>query len=143
MWHTSMRDRGVRVRRLGTWGLLLAACWLGPVAAAAAVDLSGEWKGRWESCETGHQGPLKATFCKLDGSRYQVEFRGRFFKLLPFRYSVVLNVVQHGDVVRLQGRQDLGRLFGTFCYDARADRCNFRADYRSADDHGVFRLERQ
>ncbi len=107
-----------------------------------AADLSGCWAGTWESCKSGHHGPMKATFCKLDESSYRVDFRGRFWKVFPFRYSVVLNVVEDGDVVRLQGSSYLGRLVGTFYYDATATSCEFNATYTSCKDWGRFVMTR-
>src|SRR5688572_12178754 len=85
---------------------------------ASAADLSGSWSGRWDSQSTGHTGPLKAEFTRIDDSQYQVDFRGRFLKLVPFRYSVVLTAVDEGDTVRLSGDNYLGRMFGWFHYDA-------------------------
>ena len=125
---------------------LLAACVvllaLG-ASPAAAVDLSGCWSGTWQSCSTGHTGPLRATFAPCGDGRYAVEFSGRFFKVLPFRYSVTLRVVEdYGDRVTLAGTSWLGRLFGTFTYRADATDCSFEASYRSKKDSGVFRLHR-
>jgi hypothetical protein len=110
---------------------------------ARAVDLSGSWAGSWESTSTGHAGPLRATFRPCGEDRWAVEFSGRFFKLLPFRYSVTLRVVEDaGDRVTLAGTSWLGRLFGTFCYRADATACRFEAHYTSKKDTGVFRLAR-
>ena len=106
------------------------------------ADLSGSWEGSWKSCTTGHKGPLKAEFCRLGNGDYRVNFRGRFFKLFPFRYSVVLQVVEESDVVQLSGSSYLGRMFGTFCYSATADACQFRADYTSRKDSGIFLMKR-
>lgn len=111
-------------------------------AVAPAADLSGKWSGSWESCVTGHHGPLHATFCKIDDSSYQVHFRGRFFKIMPFHYSVVLNAVDEGDNVRLSGDSYLGRLVGWFHYDAVADGTSFTAGYSSCKDNGHFYLTR-
>lgn len=108
----------------------------------AINDLSGTWQGSWTSCKSGHTGPMRAEFCRLDSGDYRVNFRGRFFKVFPFRYSVVLQVVEEGDVVRLSGSSYLGRMFGTFCYSATADACQFRANYTSKKDHGIFSLRR-
>jgi hypothetical protein len=107
------------------------------------IDLAGHWSGRWSSCNTGHKGPLFADFCRLSTGDYRVQFRGRFFGILPFRYSVVLRVeaVEPG-VVHLRGQSYLGRLFGTFTYEATATACEFRADYRSCDDRGIFWLKK-
>ena len=110
---------------------------------AAATDLSGRWSGSWQSGTTGHTGPLFATFCRCGDGAYRVEFSGRFFKIVPFRYTVVLRVVEDtGDEVTLAGSSFLGRLFGTFTYRATADACHFTAGYRSQKDSGSFRLQK-
>jgi hypothetical protein len=109
-----------------------------------AHDLSGCWSGGWYSCSNGHRGPLQASFCRLDNGDYVVEFRGRFLlNLIPFRYSVTLNVVEETeDHVQLRGQSYLGRLAGTFYYDATATGDEFRADYSSCNDNGYFWLQR-
>lgn len=109
---------------------------------AAAADLSGTWSGRWDSLSTGHTGPLRATFSRLNDSQYQVDFTGRFFKLIPFRYSVVLNAIDEGETVRLSGDNYLGRRYGWFHYDAVVIGDCFTADYTSCKDDGQFRLTR-
>lgn len=108
-----------------------------------ATDLSGRWAGAWESRTSGHKGPLFAEFTRCGEGEYRVKFTGRFLKVVPFRYSVTLTVVEdHGDSVTLAGSSYLGRLFGTFSYRAAADGCSFQADYSSAKDSGTFRLTR-
>jgi hypothetical protein len=109
---------------------------------ANAADLSGTWSGRWDSLSTGHTGPLNANFTRINESQYQVDFRGRFFKLIPFRYSVVLNVVEEGETVRLSGDNYLGRRYGWFHYDAVVAGDCFTANYTSCKDDGQFRLTR-
>jgi hypothetical protein len=109
--------------------------------AAHAVDLSGCWEGRWQSCATGHNGPIKATLVRINDTQYEARFRGRFFKVIPFRYSIVLNVAEDGDVARLQGSSYLGRLAGgTYSYDAEATESKFTLNYSSCKDHGQFVL---
>jgi hypothetical protein len=111
------------------------------VGQAQAADLSGHWEGSWGSCKTSHHGVLRADFCKLSQSSYQVNFRGRFFKVFPFHYSVVLNVVSDdGQTVRLQGSSYLGRMFGTFYYNATVTGNCFNASYTSCKDNGYFKL---
>lgn len=119
----------------------LACC----AVPAHAADLSGCWTGEWSSCTTGHHGPLQATFCQLDTGDYRVDFRGRFAKIVPFRYSVVLHVVaEHDDGrVELEGSTYLGRLVGTFWYSATATDCVFEATYRSCKDAGTFSLRKR
>ena len=106
-----------------------------------AADLTGCWRGFWEDCNTGHHGPLKAHFCKCDDCHYKVTFTGRFMKVIPFRYSVVLNVTnQDGDRVYLSGDSSLGLFFGTFHYDAVATDTEFTADFTSRRYQGRFVL---
>src|SRR5262249_32637090 len=86
---------------------------------AVAVDLSGDWTGYWADSKSGHTGPLRATFCQCDPDHYRVTFRGRFFKVFPFRYRVVLTVSgREGNRLQLTGEQNLGPLFGSFFYSA-------------------------
>lgn len=116
----------------------------GICAEAGAVDLTGTWSGRWESCVTGHNGPLHANFCRVDATRYRVRFHGRFFKVLPFIYSVDLRVVSEGqDYVTLEGESYLGRRLGTFTYRAEADNCHFESTYDACRDNGRFILDRR
>lgn len=113
------------------------------VVPAFAVDLSGCWTGSWQSCTTGHSGVLRARFTRCGETQYRVDFSGRFCKLLPFRYSVMLDAVEDcGDRVTLAGSSFLGRLFGTFRYTASADGNAFTARYSSKKDSGRFDLRR-
>lgn len=126
---------------LGGW-LTFALLTLASFTSATAADLTGEWSGTWQSCQTGHKGVLKGTFCRIDDQHYRVDFRGRFFKVMPFRYSVTLTIVEEGDTVRLAGESYLGRLVGTFTYDANATDTDFTANYSSCKDNGIFQLTR-
>jgi hypothetical protein len=124
----------------GVLALVVAATLASP---ADAVDLSGCWTGSWQSCSTGHSGVLRAEFTRCGDDRYRADFSGRFFKILPFRYSVTLDVVEDtGECVTLAGSSFLGRLFGTFRYTATADGCTFTAQYTAAKDAGRFDLRR-
>jgi hypothetical protein len=107
----------------------------------SAADLSGTWSGYWISDSTGHRGPLNCTLTRLDDTAYRADFSGRFFKILPFRYSVQLDVVQDGDTVQLAGVHQLGRR-GDFHYHAEADAAEFVANYSSCKDAGRFVLSR-
>lgn len=126
------------IRSLAVSAAMLIICSLASTANATD-DLTGSWSGHWQSCSTGHQGPLNATFCQLDESHYRVDFKGRFFKLFPFRYSVTLNVVAKDDEkTTLAGSSYLGRLFGTFYYQAEVVDGVFTASYSSCKDSGKF-----
>src|SRR5688572_129158 len=57
--------------------IILAVGTLALAGPARATDLSGHWEGSWQSCTTPHKGVLRADFCKLSATSYQVNFRGR------------------------------------------------------------------
>jgi hypothetical protein len=122
---------------------LLVVLGIGLSQQAAAIDLTGHWSGDWLSCSSGHKGPLRADFCKISERCYEVRFKGRFFKIFPFRYAVQLEVIEETpDHVVLSGSQNLGRLFGTFTYSATVTGNCFVATYTSCKDDGQFRMER-
>ena len=106
-------------------------------------DLTGNWSGHWESCKNGHRGPLSARFCKTDDGHYEVVFRGRFFKVVPFRYATTLTVTGYvGDRVFLSASKRLGPVLGSFSMDADATASDFTARFTSRDDNGLFVLRR-
>ena len=109
---------------------------------AQATDLSGNWSGTWQSGNTRHHGPLQAEFVRLSESEYEVFFRGKFFAILPFRYSVVMTASESDGVVTLSGSKYLGRMFGTFSFSAAATDTDFNANYSSCKDHGCFVMSR-
>lgn len=128
------------LRNLTFWAVLFGIS--GFESTACAVDLSGSWSGYWISDSTGHRGPLRCNLTLLNDGSYQASFSGRFFKVIPFRYSVNLDVIQDGDTVTLVGDQVLGRRLGTFHYDAEATCQDFVASYSSCKDQGRFVLTR-
>jgi hypothetical protein len=104
------------------------------------VDLSGRWQGNWVSCKDGHEGRLKASFCKLSETCYQVRFTGTFLVVLPFCFSVDLQLTgQEDGKVFLAGSHRLP-IFGMFHFNAVATQCEFAATYWSCDDEGRFNL---
>ena len=111
--------------------------------AGAVPDLTGSWSGSWESCKNGHHGPLHAEFCKICDGEYEVLFRGRFFKVVPFRYTTTLHVTgQQGDRVLLSASQRLGPVLGRFEMTAEATATEFTAHWCSGNDNGLFTLHR-
>lgn len=120
-----------------------AAAQAQPAAPAAAPDLSGAWSGSWSSYRNRHNGPMTAQFSRIDDAHYQVHFHGRFWKLIPFNYNVVLTVtgVDNGRVL-LSGSHRLGPVLGTFSYNAWATDTQFVAGYCSEKDQGQFSMVR-
>ena len=113
-------------------------------AAEPVPDLSGGgWSGQWISDKNGHHGPLRATFRKVSDSSYRVTFTGRFWKLIPFIYSVNLNATPtDSGVILLTGSTALGPVMGTFRYDGHATATHFEARFTSKNDCGKFVLDR-
>ncbi len=107
-----------------------------------AIDLSGHWSGTWASGNTRHHGPLQAEFVRLNDSEYEVFFKGKFFAILPFRYSVVMSASEQDGVVTMSGSKHLGRMFGTFQFSAAVTDTHFNANYSSCKDHGCFEMVR-
>ncbi len=116
---------------------------MGAANNADAANLAGRWDGSWASHKTPHKGPLHGKFTQLDSAHYRVVFTGRFFKVVPFRYAVTLQVVaaQPGRVT-MAGSSKLA-FFGTFRYTAVVTANTFNASYSSAKDCGQFLLTRR
>ncbi len=130
-------------RRIGITTAFMIAASLTYSAAVLGADASGSWSGSWKSCQSGHKGPLHATICQLDETRYQANFSGKFFLLIPFKYSVVLHVSKvEGDTITLSGSKHMSRRLGTFYYTATVTGDSFSARYSSAKDCGYFQMTR-
>jgi hypothetical protein len=72
-----------------------------------------------------------------------VVFRGRFFKVVPFRYNTTLAITGYeGDRVFLSASKRLGPVLGSFSMDADATSSDFTARFTSRDDNGLFVLRR-
>lgn len=136
-------DLVVSSRRLflGTTGLLAGGLLLPEQVLAVNLE-GGLWEGRWCSYTNGHNGPLKGEFCRINRCQYEVRFRGRFAKIVPFRYKETLNIISEGDEIRLAGETVLGPIMGTFKYDAVATCNHFKATYCSRKDRGIFEMTR-
>ena len=121
---------------------LVAFAFVG-AASAQTPDLAGKWSGYWVSDKNGHTGPLNATFTPQGDSSYRVTYRGRFAKVIPFRYSTTMDVVGTGDgVVMLSAEKRLGPM-GTFRTSATATGTNFDATFTSRRDSGRFVMSRR
>ena len=119
----------------------------GPIQEVAnvfiPVDLSGTWKGTWVSCKSGHNGKLRATFCRLNDKQVQAVFVGSFAKILPFRYKAVLDIVhEESGMIVVRGSKRLGPLMGTFSYQATITEDRFDATYNSKRDWGKWSMSR-
>lgn len=134
------------MRSVIQWGLIVLISTLvleSASLAAEGADLTGKWRGNWKSRHNGHHGPLQARFRPVTCDKYEVVFRGRFAKVIPFRYKTTLQVTgRSSQGVHLAGSHRLGPLMGTFHYQAHATSCHFVANYQARRDHGQFLLSR-
>jgi hypothetical protein len=114
------------------------------VNAGDLSNLSGTWAGTWNSEISGHEGPLKAKFTVSDENVVSARFTGRFFKILPFKFLVKLNVTSQKDgVTKLSGKQDLGRALGVYHYEVTYKGNEFVAKYHTDKDKGVFQVNKK
>ncbi|MBA61953.1 MAG: hypothetical protein CMJ76_06250 [Planctomycetaceae bacterium] len=123
--------------------LILALIMSLPIQANAGElnNLSGNWSGQWSSDISNHKGTLKAKFTVLNEKQVQARFNGRFFKLIPFKFIVTLDVVsQKEGVTKLKGKHDLGRALGIYHYDVTYKGNEFIAKYHTDKDKGVFQV---
>lgn len=112
------------------------------VESVHANNPAGRWRGQWSSQTTGHRGPLHARFRQLDANHYRVVFRGRFFKVIPFRYRIDMQVQgRDSQAIYFAGQKRLP-LSGTFQYQACATANDFVAKFKSPRDRGTFRLRK-
>lgn len=111
---------------------------------AHSGSLTGSWSGGWYSQTTGHKGPLQANIRPTSDGHYTATFTGKFFKVIPFRYEMKLNVVgDDGTNLRLAGSKKLGPLMGYYSYQATVSGNHFSASYRTKRDQGTFSLRRR
>jgi len=116
----------------------------GTISAVATPSLNGSWTGSWNSRTTGHQGPLSASIRPAADGTYQANFQGKFFKVIPFRYQMQLQVVASGDgFVELAGSKKLGPLMGYYSYRAVVQGDSFQATYSTKRDRGTFQMRRR
>lgn len=116
----------------------------GTGSAVATPMLSGSWNGSWNSHTTGHQGPLSASIRPATNGTYHANFQGKFFKVIPFRYQMQLQVVASGEgFLELAGSKKLGPLMGYYSYRAVVQGDSFRATYSTKRDRGTFQMRRR
>jgi hypothetical protein len=112
-------------------------------AEPASVDVAGCWSGYWISCSDGHSGPMQATICKIGDNCYEARFKGRFWVVVPFRYSMTFQVVGgDGDKIILAGERRLGPALGSYSFTATVTATDFDASYTARRDNGKFVMQR-
>jgi hypothetical protein len=106
-------------------------------------DITGRWQGAWNSQATGHHGTLRCVVTKESPEKYRFLYRATWKKILHGTYTVWQDVEKAGDVFRMRGGADLGRLYGgRYEYKGEATPTRFLSNYRAAKDHGTFEMSR-
>jgi hypothetical protein len=131
-------------RRIAFAALLFATTASSSDAAEPApIDVAGRWSGYWISCSDGHSGPMQATICKIGDNCYEAHFKGRFWVVFPFRYSMTFQTVgREGDKVILTGEHRLGPVLGSYSFTATVTATDFDASYTARRDNGRFVMKR-
>jgi hypothetical protein len=114
-----------------------AAAGLGP------EGISGRWEGEWISAVTGHRGRLRCVINPVAPALWRMHFRGEYSGFFRACYSTDFTVVAGPDRWTFSGESDLGVLAGgAYTYQGHATLDALLCSYRSARDHGEFRLSR-
>jgi hypothetical protein len=112
-------------------------------APVPADSIEGRWDGFWRSDVDGHSGRLRCIMTKLDDRRYQARFQARYWKILRFSYTVMLDVEHTNGKYNFAGAADLAWWAGgQYKYEGAATATNFLARYESKHDHGIFQMSR-
>lgn len=128
--------------------LLAAGCstfnrdWKRAASQPSAEALGGRWEGTWRSERNGHHGGLRALARPLDAGHYEFRFRASYWKILRFGYTAELAVAPaDGSANTFEGEADLG-IWGVFQFQGQATPHQFRSQYETSHDHGVFEMQR-
>jgi hypothetical protein len=105
--------------------------------------IEGRWVGQWRSEISQHSGELKCLLSRVHPGQLDAKFLAAFRRIFRVGYGVSLEAEESGNGFRLKGKSDLGTLAGgVYLYEGQVTRDEFRCNYRSEQDHGVFTLKR-
>ncbi|MBA3641959.1 MAG: hypothetical protein M3541_16160 [Acidobacteriota bacterium] len=107
-------------------------------------DVGGCWEGEWISAATGHRGRLRCVVDAVSAELWRLSFRGEYAKVFRACYPTDFNVVQEEDGRwTFSGGSNLGALAGgAYEYRGTATLEALTCSYKSARDHGEFRLRK-
>lgn len=107
-------------------------------------DLSGAWQGTWRSEQNGHEGQLRAIVSVKDAKAgvYAFRYHATYGKIFSATYEADHMATRRGGSYTLTGEKDLGHMVGVYHFTGTATPTNFKASYKSSDDHGVFLMSR-
>jgi hypothetical protein len=113
-------------------------------APASAPDtVAGRWEGEWISTASGHRGRLRCVVELLGPTTWRLWFRAEYAGIFRACYSTDVSATHQADHWTFCGGSDLGALAGgRYSYEGSTTVTEFRSTYRSARDHGEFRLKK-
>ena len=105
--------------------------------------MSGCWTGEWISAATGHRGPLHCVSEATTPATWRMSFRAEYSRVFRACYATEFHVVEQSGGWRFSGGSNLGALAGgAYEYAGTATATALTCSYKSARDHGEFRLTR-
>ena len=108
-----------------------------------ANDISGRWKGTWQSDATGHHGGLRCVVTKLDAESYRFFYDASYKRILHGHYTITQTVTRAEQSFKLRGSSELPKIYGGhYDYEGTATATNFVSNYMTKADHGVFQMNR-
>ena len=106
-------------------------------------DVGGCWDGEWISAATGHRGRLRCVVDPVSAELWRMSFRGEYSKVFRACYATEFKVVPEAGRWTFSGGSNLGALAGgAYEYRGSATLDALTCSYKSARDHGEFRLRR-
>ena len=114
------------------------------VLPTATNSVAGAWEGIWRSGENGHTGRLRCILTPTTTNGvYQAQFHATFWKLFSAGYKVNFTIQPTNGYWLLSGEQNLGGLMGgVYKYDGKVTPTEFKANYKSSMDQGIFEMSR-
>lgn len=112
------------------------------VFTASTLEASegvARYRGRWNSPNTGHSGPMRVKLQPNRSGGYQAVFVGRFAGVIPFMYRAELKPTGYGTY---STSKQLGPLLGEYRMNATINGGAFSANFQAAGDSGTFYMRR-
>ena len=114
-----------------------------PAKSPVAQQIEGHWTGTWHCETTGHSGKLRCRLTYVDDNQYQAKYTGTYMAILPFWYTVDMEVDCQAQACQIQAIADLGWLGGGhYVYDGTIIGDRFKTNYTSKHHNGTFELQR-
>lgn len=112
-------------------------------SAGGSEGITGCWEGEWISAATGHRGRLRCVLNPIAPAIWRMYFRGEYSRVFRACYSTDFSVARQDDRWTFSGGSNLGALAGgAYAYSGHATLEQLVCSYKSARDHGEFRLKR-